>query len=114
MNKGWDSGDRYRRCSVGELHGHLATTARRLTPRDWWGSPRNVALRLIDAYRADATRTARCTRPQGRSCSTLARAYIARYGAVQGTLLAVWVVMTCATVNGSCGDEPRPHGRRFP
>lgn len=95
MGKDWNPGDAFRRCFTGRLRSYLATTFAAMSLRDWVGTPRAVSLRVVDAYRRGSALEQRCGR-SGPSCSTLGRAYIARYGAVQGWTLALWVIATCS------------------
>lgn len=76
------------RKSVGRLRSYITTTFAAMSLRDWVGTPRAVSLRVVDAYRRGSALEQRCGRT-GPSCSTLGRAYIARYGAVQGWARAV-------------------------
>jgi putative component of membrane protein insertase Oxa1/YidC/SpoIIIJ protein YidD len=104
------------RHSVGRLRGYLITTLRGMRLRDWLGTPRTVSLRVVDSYRDGSQREHRCPRA-GESCSTLGRAYIARYGAVQGWALAFWVVATCGTASYSeeaCDGPGRSGGSCCP
>ena len=84
---------------------HLRTASRGMRLRDWLGTPKQVMLRLVDSYRRDSYKEQRCPRPDGHNCSTVGRRYIATYGALQGTLLALWVVATCG-VASECYDNP--------
>jgi hypothetical protein len=92
------------------------STLRGMRLRDWLGTPRTVSLRVVDSYRDGSQREHRCPRA-GESCSTLGRAYIARYGAVQGWALAFWVVATCGTASYSeeaCDGPGRSGGSCCP
>ena len=113
--KQWSSGDSHRRCYTGKLRGYLTTTFRGMRPRDWVGTPRQVVLRFIASYQAHSSAgEARCGRGVGRSCSNLGYRYVDRYGAVQGVLLAVWVVVTCGAYEDPCGGPGRSGGSCCP
>lgn len=113
IGKDWDPGDAFRRCYVGRLGGYLVTALRGMRARDWLGTPRVVSLRVVDSYRAGSQRGYRCPR-QGESCSTLGRAYIARYGAAQGWALALWVIATCGAYEDPCSGPGRTGGSCCP
>ena len=81
-------------------------TVRGMRRLDWIGTPRQVALRLIDSYQRNSSDGAdRCGKGAGRNCSLVGRRYVERYGAVQGVALAIWVVATCGVaMDSDCED----------